>query len=84
MKRQVLDGLSPFIGDPNLARIREIMSKQVDGFLEQDKLDEVIVAYLPTEISEGTSPDTVLVNMTIKPTFAINFINVSLSLSQVN
>ena len=84
VKRQVLDGLSPFIGDPNLARIREIMSKQVDGFLEQDKLDEVIVAYLPTEISEGTSPDTVLVNMTIKPTFAINFINVSLSLSQVN
>ncbi len=80
---QVRTQLNPFIGNPNLQRIRDIMAKQVDGLLEADKLDEIIDAYLATEVNAGTSPDTVLVNMTIKPTFAINFINVTLSLSQV-
>lgn len=84
VKTQAFDLLNGFIGDPNLERVRKIMAKEVDGLLEQDKLDEVINAYLPTEVSLGSSPDTVLVNMTIKPTFSINFINVVLSLTQVN
>lgn len=84
VKAQVLQTLNPFVGDPNLERIRTIMSKEIDGILEQDKLDEIIAGFLPTEVNEGSSCDTVLVNMTIQPTFAINFINVSLTLTRVN
>jgi hypothetical protein len=83
VKAQVLTKLNGFIGDPNLERVRTIISKEVDGILEQDKLDEVIAAYQATEVACGASPDTVLVNMTIQPTFAINFINVSLTISQL-
>jgi len=83
VKAQTLTKMNGFVGDPNLERIRTIMAKEVDGILEQDKLDEVIAGFLPTEVACGSSPDTVLVNMTIQPTFAINFINVSLTISQL-
>jgi len=84
VKAQVFDKLNPFVGDPNLQRIRNIMAREVDGLLEQDKLDEIIVAYNATDVAEGSSPDTVLVTMSIRPTFAINFINVTLNISQVS
>ena len=84
VKAQVFETLSPFVGDPNLQRIRTIMARSVDGVLEQDQLDEIIAGYLPTEVDTGASPDTVVINMTIQPTFAINFINVSLTLSSVS
>lgn len=83
VKSQVLTTLNGFVGDPNLERVRTIMAKEVDGILAQDKLDEVIANYQATEVACGSSPDTVLVNMTIQPTFAINFINVSLTISQL-
>jgi len=83
VKAQAQRLLNGFIGDPNLERVRVIISKEIDGILEQDKLDEIIVAYQPTIVDCGTSPDTVVVNMTIQPTFAINFINVTLTLSRV-
>jgi hypothetical protein len=57
------------------------MSKYIDNILENDKRAEILNDYLPTEVIEGSSPDTVLVNLTLKPTFAINFINVTLSVS---
>ncbi len=84
VRKQALDILNPFIGSPNLQRTRTVMAKNIDGALEQDKLDEIIVDYLPTEITEGASPDTVNVSITIKPTFLVNFINVVLTLDNVS
>jgi len=83
VKSQIFVKLNPFIGNPNLGRIRSTIATAADGVLEQDKLEEIISAFQPTQVNEGVSPDTVVVNMTIKPTFAINFINVSLTLSSL-
>lgn len=80
----VLNRLDGFLGDPNLLRVREVIARESDGILEQAKLDEVIVNYEPTEVSEGLSPDTVIVNMSLQPTFAINFINVTLAINRLS
>jgi hypothetical protein len=76
--------LDPFLGQSNLERVQRTMATQVDGLLSQAQLDEVIVNYLPTEVTAGISPDTVNVSMTIQPTFAVNFINVNLAVSQLS
>jgi hypothetical protein len=83
VKAQTQTKLDGFLGDPNLQRIRDVMAREVDGVLQQDILDEVIANYEPTEVTEGASPDTVNVSMTIQPTFAINFINVTLAISRL-
>lgn len=72
--------LNPFIGDPNFLKNRKAIGRVVDGILEQAKRDEVISEYNSTEVVVGTSPDTVLVNMSFMPATAINFINVTMSL----
>ena len=77
------DRLDGFLGEPNLQRIRNTIAKEVDGILQQSKLDEVIAKYNPTEAVEGVSPDTIIVNMSIQPTFAVNFINVTLAVSRL-
>jgi hypothetical protein len=83
VENQVNVQLDPFLGEANLARVLNRMARVVDGVLQQDVLDEVLVAYNPTEVVVGVSPDTVLVNMSIQPTFAINFINVTLAITRV-
>jgi hypothetical protein len=83
VKRQTQTKLDGFLGNPNLQRVRDVMAAEVNGLLSQDKLDEVIANYLPTEVLEASSPDTVNVNMTIQPTFAVNFINVTLAVSRL-
>lgn len=80
---QVQNILDPFLGESNLERVRNTMAKTVDGVLQQDIRDEVIVAYKPTEVTVGISPDTANVSMTIQPTFAVNFINVVLAVSRL-
>lgn len=83
VKTQTQLKLEGFLGDPNLKRVRDVMAREVDGILQQDMLDEVIANYEPTEVTEAVSPDTVNVSMTIQPTFAINFINVTLAISRL-
>lgn len=83
VRKQTQEKLDGFLGDPNLERVRDVMAAEVNGILTQAKLDEVIAEFLPTEVNEGASPDTVNVSMTIQPTFAVNFINVVLAVSRL-
>lgn len=83
VKKQMLEKLDSFLGDPNLERIRQVIARECDGVLEQDKLDEVIADYNPTEVVVGPSPDTIIVNMSLQPTFAINYINVTLAINRL-
>ena len=76
----MLDG---FLGDPNIQRNRKMISSECDGILNTAVASEELVAYQPTQVTEGTSPDTINVALTIQPTFAINFINVVISVSKV-
>lgn len=84
VKAQVQVALDPFLGQANLPRIRKTMATEVDGILNQDRLDEVITDYQSTEVTQAVSPDTVNVSMTIQPTFAVNFINVNLAVSRLS
>jgi len=83
VKAQVNVKLDPFLGEANLDRVLNRMARVVDGVLQQDVLDEVLAAYNPTEVVLGVSPDTVNVNMSVQPTFAINFINVTLAITRI-
>lgn len=82
VRTQVFNSTNGFIGDPNNERIRNAIAKAIDGILEQDKSDEVIVDFQSTEVTEGTDPTTVNVTMTLQPTFSINFITVTLNISR--
>ena len=82
--KQVIDTLNPFIGNPNLDRVRNVMAKNIDGILEQDMSDEIIESYQSTIVTLGSSPDTVNVAITIKPTFAVNFITVNLTIDNIS
>lgn len=84
IKTQVYNALIPFIGDPNIQRIRNVMAKNLDGILQQDKLDEIIEDYQSTVVNVGTSPDTVEVQLTIQPSFAINFIKVNMVIDNIS
>ena len=83
VKYDILNLLTGFIGKPNLSRIRAVIAKNIDGYLEQYKLDEIINDFTATQVEEGTSTDTINVTMVIKPTFAVNFINVTLTISSL-
>ena len=83
IRKQVVDTLNPFIGKPNLERVRNVMAANIDGVLETDKLAEILNAYEATEVTVATSPDTVNVSITILPAFLINFINVDITIDNV-
>jgi len=84
VKTNVYALLNGYIGKANLSRIRSIIAKNIDGLLEQYKIDEVVNEYQPTVVTEGSSPDTINVAMVVKPAFALNFINVTLTISNVD
>jgi len=80
VQAQVITLLNGYIGQPNLERVRTVIAKNIDGILEGDKREEIIASYQATEVEVATSPDTITVTMSILPTFAINFIEVTLTL----
>ena len=80
IKAQVILLLNGYIGKPNLERVRTVIAKNVDGILEGDKREEIVASYRATQVVVATSPDTITVTMSILPTFAINFIDVTLTI----
>lgn len=83
IRAQVQEALDPFLGQSNLVRTRTQMAAVVDGLLEADRNDEIIAAFGGTQVTEGLSPDSVNVTLQIQPTFAVNFINVTLAVSRL-
>lgn len=79
LRNQVLDLLNGFIGEPNLSRVRDVIAKNVDGILETNVNDEILTSYQPTQVTVAASPDTINVQMTVLPVFALNFISVTVN-----
>ena len=78
--QNLLDG---FLGDPSVERNRKMIASECDGVLNSAVAAEELVAYQTTQVTEASSPDTINVALTIQPTFAINFIDVVISVSKV-
>lgn len=79
LKELIQATLDDYLGDPNSEITRDRMQAVVNGILNQIQSSGKITEYLPTVVTQGISPDTVNVSISVKPTFATNFINVMIT-----
>ncbi len=81
-KAGVRSGSDPYIGRLNNARVRAALKATLDGFLSQMVLDEMLISYdLSVEASRAQEIRGIAsVIMTLRPTFSIDFIRVTMNL----
>jgi hypothetical protein len=81
-KAGVRSGSDPYIGRLNNARVRAALKATLDGFLSQMVLDEMLISYdlvvSATRAQEIRGIASVV--MTLRPTFSIDFIRVTMNL----
>ncbi len=75
-------GANPYIGKLNNARVRAALKATLDGFLSQMVLDEMLTGY---DLKVSATRDQEIrgiatVEMTLQPTFSIDFIRVTMNL----
>lgn len=78
----VRSSCNPYIGKLNNERVRGAMKATLDSFLTRMVNDEALVGY-SVEVSATRSQESAgkaIVTMTLKPTFSIDFINVTMYL----
>lgn len=75
-------GCDPYIGRLNNARVRAALKATLDGFLSQMVLDEMLTEYeLAVTATRSQEINGICaVAMTLKPTFSIDFIRVTMTL----
>jgi hypothetical protein len=81
-KAGVRSGSDPYIGRLNNARVRAALQATLDGFLSQMVLDEMLISY-DLEVSATRAQEIrgiASVVMTLRPTFSIDFIRVTMNL----
>jgi hypothetical protein len=81
-KAGVRQGSDPYIGRLNNTRVRAALKATLDGFLSQMVLDEMLVEYelAVTATRAQEIAGVCNVSMTLKPTFSIDFIRVTMTL----
>lgn len=75
-------GADPYLGRLNNARVRAAMRATLDGFLSQMVLDEMLVGY-QLEVTATRAQERAgicAVVMTLRPTFSIDYIRVTMNL----
>jgi len=77
----IQDTLDDYLGEPNSTITRERMAAVVNGILENSKNQGVLDSYNPTVVTQGISPDSTNVAISIKPIFATNFIDVVINVN---
>jgi hypothetical protein len=81
-KAGVRSGADPYIGRLNNVRVRAALKATLDGFFSQMILDEMLVGY-ELEVTASRAQEIqgiAMVTMTLKPTFSIDFIRVTMNL----
>jgi hypothetical protein len=81
-KAGVRQGSDPYIGRLNNSRVRAALKATLDGFLSQMILDEMLTEY-ELQVTATRSQEIngiCAVNMTLKPTFSIDYIRVTMTL----
>ncbi len=81
-KAGVRKGADPYIGRLNNARVRAALKATLDGFLSQMLMDEMLVGYelAVTATRSQEINGIAAVTMTLRPTFSIDFIRVTMNL----
>ena len=81
-KAGVRIGSNPYIGRLNNVRVRSALKATLDGFLSQMVLDEMLVSY-ELEVTASRAQEIAgiaAVIMTLRPTFSIDYIRVTMNL----
>jgi hypothetical protein len=81
-KAGVRVGSNPYIGRLNNARVRSALKATLDGFLSQMVIDEMLIGY-DLEVGATRAQEiagVAAVTMTLRPTFSIDFIRVTMNL----
>jgi hypothetical protein len=75
-------GANPYIGKLNNERVRAALQATLNGFLSQMVLDEMLVSYdlAVTATRAQEIAGVAVVTMTLRPTFSIDFIRVTMNL----
>lgn len=81
-KAGVRSGADPYIGRLNNTRVRAALRATLDGFLSQMVLDEMLVGYAldVTATRDQEVRGVCQVVLTLRPTFSIDFIRVTMNL----
>lgn len=81
-KAGVRKGADPYIGRLNNARVRAALKATLDGFLSQMLMDEMLVGYelAVTATRSQEINGIAAVTITLRPTFSIDYIRVTMNL----
>lgn len=78
---QVESYLNTVIGQPNTAERRSIYVERINAILQVLQNQGIIQEYQDSEVTEGSSPDTIDANISIKPTYNTNFVNLQVTVN---
>ena len=73
--------LNSVIGKPNTAVRRSVYGAALDGILTSLRNQGVIEAFNQSQVVEGSSADTIIANIAVKPTYNTNFVNLTLDIN---
>ena len=69
------------LGKPNTIERRAIWSGRIDAILASAQREEIIQEFQPSVLIEGDSPDTYLATVSIKPSYSVNFVQLTININ---
>ena len=81
VRAEVEDYTSTTIGKPNTEDRRSIWAGRIDAILNNALREEIIQEFQPTTLVEGASPDTYIATVNIKPSFNVNFVQLTINVN---
>jgi len=79
--RNVETYLNSVVGNPKTQFDMIGYESRVDSILENLKTQQIIETYQNSSVTEGASPDTLVVSVSVKPTFNTNFVLLTLNIN---
>jgi len=69
------------LGKPNTIERRAIWAGRIDAILASAQREEIIQEFQPSVLIEGDSPDTYLATVSIKPSYSVNFVQLTININ---
>lgn len=79
--KTIEDYLNSILGNPKTNLDILAYTSRVNAILESLRTQQIIESYQDTVITSGSSPDTLLVSVNIKPTYNTNFVLLTLNIN---
>jgi len=76
---QVENYLNKIVGNPQTEERRSLYGSQIDAILQGLVREEIITEFATTMVQEGSSPDSITVDVAIKPTYNVKFVYLTIN-----